>query len=172
MDAKIRMGITALAIDIVLFVMILICAVLLTGCNEEVCRPVAWLTVGPDLDASDNPVTGRIGISNADGIEFGAESTWYGSEAQGYGAYALQEFEAINRLLPLGTTEYIGGHAAIIDTEDTGNTYGFIAGTSVPVRGNIETVVEYQFNEYEGALQETVGSDDAHKVFAGLRIKF
>jgi hypothetical protein len=124
---------------------------------------------GPDYDSHENPVIGRIGIVNADDIEFGAESTWYGSGMQGYGAYAMQQFQAIDLL---GSKQYIGGHAAIIDSDETGNMYGFISGVIVPVRGNIETIVEYQYNEYQDALREHVGTDDAHKVFAGLRIRF
>jgi len=156
-------------ITLLMAAIICLCAV---GCNEEVCKPTAWLMVGPDLDAPDNPIAGRIGIANADGIEFGAESVWYESSVQGYGVYALQEFEAVNMLLPLGTTEYIGAHAAIIDSDETGNTYGFIAGTSRPIRGNIKAIVEYQYNEYQDDLIEQIGSDDAHKVYAGLKISF
>jgi hypothetical protein len=141
----------------------------MVGCNEEVCQPTAWLIGAPDYDSEEETIIARVGIANTDGVEFGAESSWIGVKGlnQSYGAYAIQRLQVIE----LGT-QYLGAHASIVDADDDGGLYGFVSGLAVPITDNIEAVTEYQFNEYQDQLELIEGTDDAHKVYAGLRIKF
>ena len=138
------------------------------GCNEEQCRPTAWLMGGTGDDSVDNDIVGRVGLRNPQGIEFGAESNWIGVHGanQNYGAYVIGELDKT----PVGTP-YIGGHASIIDDED-GGFYGPVAGTILEVAG-IETVIEYQYLEFTGMMEDAQGVwNDEHKVLVGFRLRF
>lgn len=147
-----------------------LCLGFVAGCNEEVCKPSGWFLGGSGLGSEQETYTARVGIVNADGVEFGAESSWIGQRAQEqyYGAYAIQELQVVE----LGR-QYIGAHASIgLDDDTDGRFYGFVTGVVVPISPNIDAVTEYQFNEYTETLRDLEGTDDAHKISAGLRIKF
>jgi len=151
-----------------LILTILLC-LLVAGCNEEQCRPTAWIMGGTNIDSSENDIIGRLGLRNNEGIEFGAESSWIGVSGanQTYGAYALAEVE----VGPLGTP-YIGYHSTIANDYEDGGFYGPIAGTIVKV-GNIETVFEYQYLDYNGSLAEIKADEnDRHKATVGTRFRF
>jgi len=145
-------------------ILTIILAIMLMGCNEEIARPTAWLITGPDTGQQTNPVSGRIGLINAEGMEFGLQSTWlYELKGQSYGAYAIQEIQLADPNL-IGK-QYIGAHAAIIDVDEEQNIYGFITGTSIPIQSKIDAVVEYQYNSYEQ-------TGDSGQVMAGLKARF
>lgn len=145
-------------------VVLLLVALLLCGCGEH--QMTAWMLSGGDIDAVDNEFTGRLGLRGADGVEFGAESNWVGTrgQAQSYGAYALAEMdESIGH-------PYIGYHASIANDIEDGGLYGPVGGTIITI-GGLETVLEYQYRDFTGSMAD-LDKNDAHKVFAGVRIRF
>ena len=52
-----------------------IAILLVSGCNEEQCRPSAWLLSTTDYDSPDNEITGRLGVVNPQGIEMAGAPT-------------------------------------------------------------------------------------------------
>lgn len=149
------------------YILTLILTVLIAGCGEQACRPTAWFLAGPDVDGSDELFVGRAGLRSPGGSEFGIESQYIGVGEQSYGAYALVETQIVD----IGT-QYIGGHASIIDTDTDGAQYGLISGIIVKAGENADIVTEYQFNALQDNLAEIRGTDDEHVITAGLRIRF
>jgi hypothetical protein len=144
-----------------ILLMLAVCAaVMLGGCNEDLCRPTAWIMGGSDVDAADNPVTGRVGV-NADGVEFGLESHYEGGhmQNQAYGAYILAELPPT-----LAGTPYMGYHALLAD-DDIDERHGPILGTIIQITPRVATVIEGQ---YVGQADE----DNQYRASAGVRVKF
>ena len=176
MDIERRFSIGAWIIEAVVFGAILILALCLAGCNEEACRPTAWMLAGTDMSAG-NSYVGRVGVRSPEGIEFGASSDWLdGGDYQAYGAYALMEIPFLaDANLPLIGTNYIGAAAGLTvdtDMEDDVGFWGFLTGVTVPVRDNLDSVIEYRYTEFSGNFEERFPDEnDAHTVYAGLRFK-
>lgn len=142
------------------------------GCNEEICKPTAWVMTGPDLgQLEQNRVVGRVGIENTDGIEFGFETEYLGYKGlnQSYGAYFTQDFQVL--VQPAFGTQYIGARAGVIDVSD-GSSYGVIGGWKYPLTKNISTVIEGQWLNYDDALEAINGADKEWKILGGLKVKF
>ena len=139
------------------------------GCNEEICKPTAWLMSGSNLDAVDNEIIGRVGIRNNDNIEFGAESNWLGvkGENQTFGGYVV----AWLPIDPNNFEPYVGFDVTAGDVAD-GSFYGFLAGTAIRI-GPIKSVVEYSNTQYSGQLADKYDhANDEHRVRAGLIFEF
>jgi hypothetical protein len=121
----------------------------------------AWLMGTPaDLDNENAEYLLRVGLAEGE-TEFGIQSNYVGLEGAGqwYGAYGL---------VFVGDGAYIGYSASIIDAED-GGAYGPVAGL---IYEEI-LVIEYQYRDYTGPLSRQMpDSNDAHKVYAGLRLCF
>lgn len=156
-----------LIVTLIMFAALLIVS---AGCNEEICQPTAWLMGGTNADAADNIVTGRVGIRNKDGVEFGGETNYLGVHGanQSYGAYALTELTADPNT---GIIPYIGFRASVVDVED-GSLFGPMTGTIIKL-GGMESVLEIRYNEFDGRLED-LQADENNKweASAGLRIKF
>ena len=153
---------------VIVFMAVLLAAVV-AGCNEEQCRPTAWILGGTDYDNPENEITGRLGLRTAEGIEFGASSSWVGVHGlnQSYGAYILTEFGET-----AAGTPYIGYAASVANDHEDGGMYGPIAGTIITV-GGIDTIVEYQYRDFQGNIAEIYdNNNDRHKATAGLRLGF
>jgi hypothetical protein len=142
---------------------IAVVCLLVAGCNEEACRPTAMLIGGFDFDSEKEVITGRAGLQNPDGVEFGVESRHITDLNQSYGAYALVE----TQLIDFGT-QYFGAHAGIIDSQ----YYGLIAGETIPIRDNISAVIEVQWNELDDTQRAIIGTDDELVAHTGVKIKF
>ena len=140
-----------------ILLMLAVCAaVMLGGCNEELCRPTAWIMGGSNADAADNPVVGRVGV-NADGVEFGLESNYEGGHMRNhaFGAYILAELSPT----PVGTP-YVGYHALLAD-DNVEERHGPILGTLIHITPRIATVIEGQYNS----------QTEEYLAFGGVRIK-
>ena len=132
---------------------------LIAGCDET-CRPEAMIITGSDIDAADNPITGRIGI-NSEGVGFGLALNYAGGhvEHESYGAYIYGELQPT----PIGTP-YMG-FQAILAIDDVEEEYGPILGTFIPITDRISTVIEAQYIDQ-------ADSSDQYRAFAGIKARF
>ena len=144
-----------------ILITIILAVLLLAGCNEETCRPTAWIITGSDMDAVDNPIVGRVGVNN-DGVEAGLEINYTGGHMvrHSYGAYILYELEQEI----IGTAPYLGFHGLIAE-DDVEERYGPIVGTLIQITPRVTTVIEGQYTSQAAATDE-------FKAFAGIRAKF
>lgn len=136
---------------------------LAVGCQSY--QPTATLMTGPDLDQKTNVVTGRIGMVNNEGLEPFLEINYLDGikESQTYAIGLVQSTTIV-----LGS-QYIGGRFGIIDAAESGLSYSFIVGESIPIQKNIETVIEAQYIEYD---REIANKENEIVGFAGLKIRF